>query len=135
MKWVLIAELPVHFQVTDCDFSEVIYFLTSISTAAGHALLKNNNLHVHMVFTTEHVGDWMFRGTLEWLGVCRWTTRNLQRKPFNGIRIPWIYHADVEDMFVHMEWEQKVSRWPKRFEEWDTELQIIKECFQEAPLL
>lgn len=77
----------------------------------------------------------MIRGTIEWLNTCKDVIKQLQRKSFNNIRIPWNYHAHGDDDIIHMEWEIEVSRWPKRFAEWDAELIVIKECFQQAPLL
>ena len=88
-----------------------------------------------MVFSTDSICDWMLRGTVEWLSTCKYIIKQLQMKPFNGIRIPWIYHAHGDDDIVHMEWEIEVARWPGRFYEWETELRIMKDCFQEAPLL
>lgn len=125
----------MQFIVIDFDFAEVIHFITSISTAACHSLLKNNNLHVTMIFSTDSLRDWMIRVMIEWLHTCRHVIKKLERKSFNGTRIPWIYHAGGDDDIVHMEWEIEVVRWTKRYYEWDKELTIIKECFQQAPLL
>ena len=131
----LISDFLVDFKIVDMDFMQVKCFLYSINNAGLHALLKNKNLNIHIVFTGEKCERYMLVGTVEWLTCCRYIIMQMQMKPFNGIRIPWIYHGYVEDMFVHMEWEVAVSKWRRMYDEWEVEKKLIKEAFQIAPLL
>ena len=124
----------VRFDVTDFDFSEVTYFITSISNQARFALLKNDNLNVHMTFTSENIHGYMLAGTRQWLKTCKGINKKIQTAPFNGVRIPWVYHAYDDDMFTHLNWETKVARWPRQGDEWE-EIELIKKAFHEAPLL
>ena len=81
----------MHFRVVDLDFSEVISFVTGFSTYSSQGLLKNNNIHIHMVFTDDDVTYHMLRATEQWLAICVNMNRMVQTKPSNGVRIPWIY--------------------------------------------